>query len=63
MVVEEWAVRAKHHKGLPVLITHGVNDSVLPFVASGWYVAFWKGERGFHSLYFHRIAEQMPWEM
>lgn len=39
MVVEEWAERAKHHKGLPVLITHGVNDSVLPFVASGWYAA------------------------
>ena len=36
IVVEQWAVRLKQHKGIRVLVTHGTSDQVLPFAASGW---------------------------
>jgi phospholipase/carboxylesterase len=37
IVIEEWAKElAKRPKGLPVFISHGQNDQVLPFAASGW---------------------------
>ena len=36
IVVEQWAVRLKKHKGIRVMVTHGMNDQVLPFAASGW---------------------------
>lgn len=36
IVVEQWAVKAEKHKGLPVLITHGMKDMVIPYVASTW---------------------------
>ena len=36
MCVEEWATRLKIHKGLKVLLTHGMSDMTLPCEASGW---------------------------
>jgi phospholipase/carboxylesterase len=36
IVVEEWAKKAARHKGLPVFISHGTKDPVLPFAASNW---------------------------
>jgi phospholipase/carboxylesterase len=36
IVVEEWAEKAIRHKGLPVFISHGTRDPVLPYVASNW---------------------------
>jgi len=37
IVVEEWAVQLKNKgKNMKALITHGTNDPVLPFAASGW---------------------------
>ena len=36
IVVEEWAVKAQKHKALPVIITHGTRDMVLPYAAGTW---------------------------
>lgn len=36
IVVEEWAVKAKQHKDLRVLITHGESDQVLFYQGSLW---------------------------
>ena len=36
IVVNDWAKRLPAKKGLPVLITHGMSDPVLPFPVSGW---------------------------
>jgi len=36
IVVEQWTTRLAEHKGLRVLLTHGMQDSTLPFQCSGW---------------------------
>ena len=36
IVIEQWTERLKEHKGLKVFISHGTQDMVLPFAASGW---------------------------
>lgn len=37
IVIEEWAKElGERPKGLPVFVSHGQNDPVLPFVASTW---------------------------
>jgi len=37
MVVDQWALKiSENHKGVKVFISHGMNDPVLPFAASGW---------------------------
>ena len=36
IVVEQWTARLALHKGLRVLLTHGMQDSTLPFACSGW---------------------------
>ena len=35
-MVEQWTARLAVHKGLRVLLTHGMQDSTLPFQCSGW---------------------------
>ena len=36
IVVEQWTAGLATHKGLRVLLTHGRQDSTLPFACSGW---------------------------
>ncbi len=36
IVVEQWTARLPLHKGLRVLLTHGMQDKTLPFACSGW---------------------------
>ena len=35
-MVEQWTARLAVHKGLRVLLTHGMQDATLPFQCSGW---------------------------
>mmetsp|Transcript_11154 Transcript_11154/g.22604 ORF Transcript_11154/g.22604 Transcript_11154/m.22604 type:complete len:305 (-) Transcript_11154:180-1094(-) len=68
IVVEQWTARLQEHKGLRVLLTHGMQDSTLPFACSGWthellkangadvtYVPF----QGGHELGGHQVIEAL----
>ena len=34
--VEQWTERLAQHRGLRVLLTHGMQDATLPFQCTGW---------------------------
>eukprot|EP00040_Diaphanoeca_grandis_P027302 m.155011 g.155011 ORF g.155011 m.155011 type:complete len:349 (-) comp30919_c2_seq5:106-1152(-) len=36
IMIDRWAELARQHEGLPILMTHGRTDMVLPFKSSGW---------------------------